>query len=159
MTARLLAAAILLAAPAHAHRGHDALSVVTVEANGGVTVSHRFEAQDIEPVLGQIAPDAQPSLDDPQAVAAFVAYLGRNFAMTSEHGPVALTPGEIEVGPAQIRIAFTGRIARPPSRLTVRSGILTDVHARQVNQVNVRFGQIVRTLVFTGEDTQTIALD
>lgn len=155
---RLLALAILVIVPAHAHRGHDALSVVTVDARGGVTVSHRFEAHDLEPALAEIAPDAQASLDDPQAVAALVAYLGRHFALASERGPVALVPGKIDIGASQVRIAFTGHATGPPTRLIVTSRLLTDIYPRQVNQVNVRSGNVVRTLVFTGDDTQTVKL-
>lgn len=158
--ARLLSAAAILAlpAPTAAHRGHDALSVVTVDARGGITVSHRFEAHDLEPALAEIAPDAQPSLDDPQAIAALAAYLGRHFALASERGAIVLALGKIDVGASQVRIAFTGRAARPPARLTVTSRLLTDIYPRQVNQVNVRFGKVVRTLTFTGDDTQTVDL-
>lgn len=156
---RLLVAAIVVAAaPAHAHRGHDALSVVTVDARGGVTVSHRFEAHDLEPALAEIAPGAQASLDDPAAIDALVAYLGRNFSVAGERGAIALAPGEIDIGASQVRIAFTGRAAAAPARLTVTSRLLTDIYPGQVNQVNVRFGKLVRTLTFAGDDTQTVEL-
>ena len=157
-TIKLLALAFVVAAPVQAHRGHDALSVVTLDAAGGVTVSHRFEAHDLEPALAAIAPGAQASLDDPAAVAALVTYLGRRFTLASERGPIALRPGEIEIGSSQVRIAFTGRAARPPARLAVTSRLLTDVYPRQVNQVNVRFGKLVRTLVFKSDDAQTVSL-
>lgn len=58
---RLIAGALALAAAATftpqagAHRGHDAMSVVTLADNGAVTVSHRFEAHDLEPALAEIA--------------------------------------------------------------------------------------------------------
>jgi hypothetical protein len=145
-------------APAAAHRGHDALSVVTVAANGTLTVSHRFEASDIEPALADIAPDAQPSLDDPAAVAALVAYLQRRFTVSSERGPIALVPAKTELGASEVRISFSGHAGRPLRRLTLRSDLLGDIYPGQVNQVNVRAGATTRTLALSAGDSQTIAI-
>jgi len=67
----MFAAACLVLAPlpAAAHRGHGVLSVVEIDAKtGGIRVSHRIPTHDVEPALAQIAPDAQTSLDDPEAV-------------------------------------------------------------------------------------------
>ncbi len=61
-----LALGLTVVAPAQAHRGHDSLAVVTL-ADGSVTVSHRFEAHDIEPALAKIAPGAS----GPPGPAAF----------------------------------------------------------------------------------------
>lgn len=156
----LLVVAVASAAlsPAAAHRGHDALSVVTIAADGTLIVSHRFAAADIEPALGAIAPAAQPSLDDPAAVTALVAYLGRQFTLASERGPIKLTPGAVELGAAEVRIAFTGTAPRPLRRLTVSSDLLGDVYPGQVNQVNIRFGAVTRTLAMAAGDRQTLEL-
>jgi len=68
----VLLAAVSLALtplPAAAHRGHGALSVVEIDVKSGeVRVSHRVATHDAEPALALIAPDAQTSLDDPDAV-------------------------------------------------------------------------------------------
>ena len=72
MKRALLVAALVgaLASPALAHRGHAGLTVVEIDpASGAVSVVHRFAAHDVEPALVSIAPEAQPSLDDPRAVA------------------------------------------------------------------------------------------
>jgi hypothetical protein len=79
------AAAVVAIAPAAAHRGHDSLSVVTI-GDGQVTLSHRFEAHDVEPALAKIAPQAQVSLDDPAAIAALEARCGSNIAARSRAG-------------------------------------------------------------------------
>jgi len=154
----LLALALAGAAlsPAAAHRGHDALTVVTVAANGTLTVSHRFEASDIEPALAQIAPDAQPSLDDPEAVEALVAYLQRHFTVSSERGPIALVPAKTDLGASEVRISFTGNASRGFRRLTLRSDLLGDIYPGQVNQVNVRAGATTRTLAMAAGDSQTV---
>ncbi len=152
----VLAAAML--SPVAAHRGHDALTVVTISGDGSLTVSHRFEASDIEPALGEIAPDAQPSLDDPEAVAALVAYLGRHFTLSSERGPIALTPGKVDLGSSEVRVAFIARTPRRVRRLTIRSDLLGDVYPGQYNQVDVRFGSTNRTLLMAAGDVETIEL-
>ena len=149
-----MAAAAL--SPAAAHRGHDALTVVTVAANGSLTVSHRFEASDIEPALARIAPNAQPSLDDPEAVEALVAYLQRRFTASSERGPIALVPGKTDLGASEVRVSFTGNASRPFRRLTLRSDLLGDVYPNQVNQVNIRAGATTRTLALSAGDSATI---
>jgi hypothetical protein len=156
----LIAAAVASAAlsPVAAHRGHDALTVVTVAANGALTVSHRFETSDIEPALAQIAPGAQPSLDDPEAVTALVAYLQRRFTVSSERGPIVLVPAKTELGASEVRISFSGYAGRPLRRLTLRSDLLGDIYPGQVNQVNVRAGATTRTLALSAGDSQTIAI-
>jgi hypothetical protein len=159
--ARILLCAALAGAalsPASAHRGHDALSVVTIGSNGAVTVSHRFEASDVEPALAAIAPRAQPSLDDPDAVAALVTYLGTHFRLASERGPIVLRPGPVELGAAEVRLSFTGTVPRTAKRLTISSDLLGDMYPGQVNQVSVRVGTTTRTLAMAAGEVQTITL-
>lgn len=153
-----LAALATLAVPVSAHRGHDSISVVTIAVNGALTVSHRFEASDIEPALGEIAPGAQPSLDDPDAVKALVAYLGDQFTLSTERGRIRLTPGKVELTPSEVRIAFIGAAPAGARRLTVRSDVLGGIYSGQVNQVNVNAGSLHRTLAMAAGDSQTVAL-
>ena len=136
--ATIAALVSLAASPAQAHRGHDALSTVTIDAKGGVTVVHRFEAHDIEPALSTIAPDAQASLDDPDAVAALVRYLSRRFSIADKQGTVTLTPSSRDIGAAQVTFSFTGKLRGSPKSISISSRILSDVYAKQVNQVNIR---------------------
>ncbi len=135
----------------------DSLVVVTL-ADGKVTVSHRFEAHDIEPALSSIGPDAQASLDDPDAVRALVAYLGRRFVLADAKGAVALTPGKVDIDAQEVRVAFTGKVQPGTKVLTVRSSVLRDVYPRQTNQVEVRRGRTVRTLVVSDGAAHRIAL-
>jgi len=156
---RVAALAISLAAlavPVGAHRGHDAMSVLTLGADGALTVSHRFEAHDLEPALASIAPDAQASLDDPEAIAALKAYLLRRFAVGAGGKPVPLTFSAIEVGVRQVRVDYAGRVKGKPKALDIQSTILHDVYPGQVNQVIVRAGKIVRTLRFAGSEAYQV---
>lgn len=157
---KLLAAMALagvVAAPAAAHRGHDAMSVVTLEPGGALTVSHRFEAHDLEPALSRIAPDAQASLDDPEAIAALKAYLQRRFAVSAGGKPVPLEFSAIEVGVRQVRVDYAGRVKGKPKALSVQTAVLRDVYPKQVNQVQIRYGKVVRTLRFAGTEAQTVS--
>jgi hypothetical protein len=100
----------------------------------------------------------QPSLDDPDAVAAIIAYLGNRFALGIDNRPVTLVAAGSDLGGAVVQFDFIGKTRGAPGQLTVTSQILTDVHPAQVNQVNVRTGQTVRTLTFRQGGSQTISL-
>lgn len=152
----LALAVVASAAPAGAHRGHDFISVVTLQPDGVVTVSHRFEAADIEPALARIAPDAQPTLDDPEAIRGLQAYLGRRFQLSGTQGRIALTPAKVDIDAQEVRVAFTGRAPRGLTAVTVRSTVLDDVYPHQVNQVNVRRGKIVRTIAINGGEPHVV---
>lgn len=150
---------VLFASPASAHRGHDALSVVTVAADGGVTVSHRFEAQDIEPALAEIAPDAQPSLDDPEAQQALIAYVAANFWIATKDGAIRLAVSHADFTSDIVRIEFSGKVRKPVRRLRIMSRLLDGVYRHQVNQVNVRYGKTVHTLTFVDDKERFIDLE
>jgi hypothetical protein len=147
-----------LSLPAQAHRGHDAISVVRITADHRVTVSHRFEVSDIEPALGDIAPGVQPSLDDPEAVKALSAYLASHFVLATEAGPVRLLPGAIDLGAAEARFSFAGRLPPKARRLTVRSDVLAGVYPGQMNQVNVILRGTTRTFAMSAGEVQTVNL-
>jgi hypothetical protein len=151
------AAAVVAIAPAAAHRGHDSLSLVTID-HGVVTVSHRFEAHDVEPALAKIAPQAQVSLDDPAAIAALEAYVARRFVLTIDGKPVALTHVKTDLSHAEVRIDYTGRAPRGAKTVAVRSGVLTDVYRAQVNQVNVRTGNTVKSMTLRGSGTGSVTI-
>lgn len=150
--------ALLLPAPASAHRGHDALSVIEIAPDGSLTVSHRLEAHDVEPALAAIAPNAQPSLDDPYAVAALRRYVLGHFLLAAHGKPVALTVRKVDIGVEQVRIELSGRIGRKERSLALSSTILQDIYPGQVNQVLIHIGKLVRTLRFTSPDVQSVAL-
>ncbi|KQN00502.1 DUF6702 family protein [Sphingomonas sp. Leaf25] len=152
-----LALGLAIVAPAQAHRGHDSLAVVTL-ADGSVTVSHRFEAHDIEPALAKIAPTAQTSLDDPVALAALEAYVLRRFTLTIDGKPVALTHVKTDLSHAEVRIEYRGRVPKRAKVVAVRSSVLSDVYRAQVNQVNVRRGTVVKSLTLRGGAAGSVTL-
>jgi hypothetical protein len=146
----------IMAMPAAAHRGHDAMSVVTLAAGGKLTVSHRFEAHDLEPALARIAPEAQTSLDDADAIAALEAYVLRRFTVSARGKAVALIVTGVEIDAAQVRLECAGKIKGSPKMLEVQSTILRDVYPGQVNQVVFRQGKTLRTLRFAGSEVYSV---
>jgi hypothetical protein len=161
--ALLVAVALTAAAsPVAAHRGHSSLSVVEIDAaTGAVTVTHRVAAHDLEPALVRIAPGAQPSLDDADAVAALVAYAARAFVLRDEDGGrLALTHAATDLAGDDVRLVYTARL-RPPARtVSVDSNLFEETHPDQENQVNVRRARITRTALFRpGDEPQDIRFD
>ncbi len=153
-----------LAGPAAAHRGHSGLTVVEIApATGAVSVVHRFAAHDVEPALVSIAPDAQPSLDDPKAVAALEAHLAARFRIDVDGAPVALHRTETALAGDNIRIQFDGdRVdgeppAPAPRSIRIDLDFFPGVHDDQEQQVNVRVDGVTRTVVFRpGSAAQTV---
>jgi hypothetical protein len=114
----MIAAASLVLAPlpAAAHRGHAALSVVDINAKtGAVTVRHRVAAHDAEPTLAVIAPDANASLDDPEAIEALKAYM-----LKQPRSTAAATASPTTCRPAPAR-SPTPCATSPRSRSTCRA--------------------------------------
>lgn len=153
----LFAAASLALAPlpAAAHRGHGALSVVEIDVKSGeVRVSHRVPTHDAEPALALIAPDAQASLDDPEAVEALKLYMDKRFLLAVSNQTVALTLKDMTLGADEVRFEYSGRIAPNQTRaeVAVISALFADVYADEVNQVNIRRAGITRTLIFSGAE-------
>jgi hypothetical protein len=158
----LAAGAVLAAAPAAAHRGHSSLSVVEIDAaTGGLTVTHRIAAHDVEPALVQIAPGTQPSLDDPEALVAFVAYVGRVFRLQDADGaPVPMHFAKTDLAGDDLRLIYRGQLPLPALVVAVDSGLLEDSYADQENQVNVRRAGVTRTVLFRpGEAPQQVAFE
>lgn len=159
----LLAAGVLAlsaAAPVSAHRGHGGLTVIEIDAaTGAVTVVHRFAAHDVEPALPVVAPDAQPSLDDPDAVAALEDHLDRRFRLEVDGERVDLDHAATSLAGDQVRVDYAG--ARTPEA-AVRSvrvdlDFFPGVHDDQEQQVNVRTAGVTRTVVFRpGSVAQTV---
>lgn len=141
--------------PAAAHRGHGALSVVEIDTKTGVVrVSHRVPAHDAEPALAVIAPDAQASLDDPDAITALKAYMIKQFCVAVNDKIVDLTLEDLTLGADEVRFDYVGKVptADVATTIGVKAAMFADVYGDEVNQVNVRRFGVTRTLVFTGAE-------
>ena len=58
----------------------------------------------------------------------------------------------------QVRIDYVGKAPRKPKTVAVRSTVLTDVYRAQVNQVNVRLGNVVKSLTLRGGTGGSVTL-
>lgn len=145
--AGLALGAALAATPALAHRMDAALSVVELQADGTVEVSHRLFAHDLEHALDP-GPVGLRWFEMPAGQVALRDYVAARFVLNDARGrPVALRFVGAEVQGDLVWIYFEGR--RPSGRfVTVDSDLLQDVSDRQTNQVNVRAGGRTRTAIF-----------
>lgn len=127
-------------------------------ATGSVVVTHQMAAHDAEPALTAIAPEVQPNLDDPDALAVLVAYVNRRFELRGAGGSAATLALETtDLDGDDVRLVFAGRLTPPASTVSVRSTIFCDLHLDQENQVNVRRAKVTRTALFRpGGEAQTI---
>lgn len=146
-----LAALLLLAAPAAAHRGHATLSVVEIDAkSGAVVVTHRMAAHDVEPALVAIAPAAQPSLDDPDAVQALIAYVRQRFRISGV--PLAFAGQRLAGDLVELR--YTGRLKGRPATLGIAGALFGETFPDHTTQVNVRRAGETRSVVFGASDPE-----
>lgn len=146
-----LVAGLVLATPVLAHRGHSGLTVIEVDPRtGAVTVSHRFAAHDVEPALVTVAPDAQPTLDDPDAVAALEEHLDRRFRLEVDGARIDLDHAETDLAADNIRVDYAGSGPSGAAVRTVRVDLdfFPGVHDDQEQQVNIRVAGVTRTVVF-----------
>jgi len=150
------------AVPAQAHRGHAGLTVVEIDpVVGSVLVVHRFYAHDVEPTLVVLAPEKQPSLDDPEAFAALKAHLVDRFRIDIDGVRVPLRLiGETLAGD-NVRVDFGGEWApRPIREVRVDQDFFADIYDDMEMQVNVRVAGVTRTALFRpGVQAQTLTFE
>lgn len=152
------AAMVAIASPAMAHKGHGGLTVIEVGRDGVVTVQHRFAAHDVEPALEKIAPQAQPSLDDPRALAALETHLGQRFRLLIDEEVVAVSHADTQLAGDNMRVEYVGHTDdRYVQAVTVDLDFFPGVHEDQQQQVNVRVDGVTRSVVFRpGSTAQTV---
>lgn len=158
-----IGALLALSTPAAAHRGHEALTVVEIDAaTGAVTVTHRAAAHDVEPALSVIAPNAQQSLDDPDAVKALEAYGARAFRLWDADGkPVVLVHRRTNLAGDDVELVYAGQMPKAATRaVTVDSDLLEDAHADEENLVNVRRAGVTKSAEFyLGQGPQKLVFE
>ncbi|ADU15088.1 DUF6702 family protein [Asticcacaulis excentricus] len=146
-------AALILASPAWAHRGHHTLSVVEIAADGTVTVIHTLSAHDSEPELVELAPDAQPSVDDPDALKALEGHLRDAFTINGQR----LDFFAYEAWGDDLQFTFKGKLDRLPKTVTVAYGLFPNSRKTGVGLVNVRINGVTRSLTFAkGDAPETV---
>jgi hypothetical protein len=151
LAAILLLTSLSTTGPAAAHRGHASLAVVEIDAtSGALSVTHRMAAHDVEPALTDIAPDAQPSLDDPDALQALITYVGQRFRIRG----VALSPAGQRLDGDDVVLRYIGRLKGRPKTLLISGALFGETWPDHATQVNVRRSGITRTLHFRPGDPE-----
>lgn len=130
-----IAALVLMPAQVAAHRGHQGLTVITVDtARGAVFVTHRLSAHDIEPVLTNIAPASAPSIDDPESEAALLSYIERRFGLED----VALRYDGSDHRGDDLVYSYSGSLDSARGRVTIRSAMFFDQGIANSNRLLLR---------------------
>ena len=144
---------VLVATGALAHRGHHTLSVVAFDAQGRVTVTHTLSAHDTEPELVALAPDASPSLDDPDALAALQTHLTQAFKVNGA------TPTYVSHAFNEEDVVFTYQCPSQgmPRTVTIDYRLFPASVRPGTGLVNVRYQGVTRSLRFTPGTTRLSA--
>ena len=162
MRALLLAVAMAaaVATPALAHRGHAGLTVIEIDPRtGDVSVVHHFSAHDVEPALVSIAPAAQPSLDDPEALAALETHLAQRFRVQIDGAATPLSRVDTRLAADNVHVTFAGHTDPADVKtVTVDLDFFPGVHDDQEQQVNVRTNGVTRSVIFRpGSQAQSVS--
>ena len=152
--------ALLLAFPAAAHQQKITLSSVAHNPRSDtLEVVHRVPLHDAEHALktqGQSAPDI---VNDLESRRAFARYVAKRFSIALGEEPIALTLLGTEIEGGYLLVFQEAPSPGLGAQLTIQSGLLTDVWAKQENRVNLGDGTQVETLIFrAGDSPKTGAL-
>ena len=140
----------LLPRVAYAHPVHSTLAVVVADATG-VTIRLRAFADDFSAAVARFAGKKAPA-DSSASTADVARYAAARFGVTDTKGvSVPLKVCGVERARELYWICLRVESANGAVGLSVRNLILTELHADQVNVVQVKRGETNRTMLFTRE--------
>jgi hypothetical protein len=148
--------AILLPISAGAHEIKTALSEVLFNPRSGhVEIAHRFVMHDAEHAMRAGTHEHADLAGDPEARRQFASQVAGQFVLADGEGrpyPLELVGSEIEGGYLWVYQEIDiGEVNA--DEMLIRQDALRERWPDQLNRVNVRKGEEVRSLAFTGEDT------
>lgn len=144
------AAPVLIPRLANAHPVHSTLAVMQPDATG-VTIRLRAFADDFSAAVARFA-GKRPPVDSSASTDDIARYASARFGVTTASGrPVAVTICGAERARELYWICLRVESANGASGLSVRNLVLTELHADQVNVVQVKRGNKNRTMLFTRE--------
>ena len=146
---RLVCAGVLAFAwvkAARAHRGHQTLSLVDVDARGEVRITHTLTAHNTEPELARLAPAANPSVDDPDALKALLDHLAGGFTVNGSKADLL----SYYLGSDTLTFVYRARIALAgkglPQRFTIDYKLFAGSYSAPVGLVQVRYRGATKSL-------------
>ncbi len=145
---RALVGVAVAASAAHAHPIHTTLTVITPDANGA-TFSVRAFADDFSAVVARFVGKKPPK--DSSALDIDVArYVGAHFTVAnSVNMPIVLQPCGVRREKELYWICFRAVLPNSARGAKVRNQMLTELHADQVNIVQVEHKGARKTMLFT----------
>lgn len=155
----LIATAALFSGGGLAHQQKAALTEILLNARtGNIEIAHRFYMHDAEHAVRlKVDPDGD-LYASPETRAAFAAYVAERFTLATPDGArLQLTLLGTEMEGGYLWVYQETPTPEGLEALVVRHDALRDVWPDQVNRVNVRRGDTVRTLVFSGAAKELVA--
>jgi hypothetical protein len=154
--ALILVGFLMFATPniAMAHKMDSALSTINVSENGAVEITHRIFAHDIEHQfeLSNIGMDYFETAAGQQQIET---YLRQAFVFNDgQNQPIALSFVGAQIEGDLLYVYFEGQIAQN-REFMIDSNILNLFSATQTNFVNLHFGEITKSIVFSGGQGET----
>ena len=148
--AALIAATLLGARPLDAHPIHTTLTVITVDAGGrALTLNIRAFADDFSATVAKFAGKRAPR-DSSAAADDVVHYIAAQYAVTNSSGAsIALESCGIRRANELYWLCFRAPLPSGTAGVKVRNQMLTELHADQVNIVQLERGADRRTFLFT----------
>ena len=139
--------------PAGAHQ--QKLAITTVEHNprtGLIEVVHRIALHDAEHALRSQGANSVDIVSDMASRREFARYVASRFAISVAGTPLGLDLLGSEIDGGNLLIYQEANSPGPGAVLLVRSAVLTDIWASQVNRVNIGPANAPTTLVFRAGD-------
>lgn len=150
------AACVALPVSAWAHRQKQAMSNIKWNAKTKILeVTHDLHAHDAEQVLARLGLIKSPDLSNLRARANLALYVQKHFKLTTLDGQnIDLTIIGAETDTTYAHVYMEAEMANAPKGLLISDTMLQDVFADQINQVNMTFGDNIRSVVFVAGDGQ-----
>ena len=145
-----------------AHQMQVAMTTISFKAaSGTIEVIHRFYTHDTEQVLTELSGKQVDLVGDGDMQRQFGRYVSEHFQLTDQAtGQLPLSLVGVELEGDFIWVYQETAIPAQLRELTVLNSALLDILPNQVNTVNVECGDVVSTLVFSGNiRIQTAAID
>ena len=146
------AAALLAARPALAHREHRSETWAEwkpSEGGGEFHVTHSFHRHDAELAMSDAGLLDQPDLSSLRARALLALHVEETFSLGEA---VALETLGAEIVRDRVEVYQVGTADALPPSLTVDARMLRTAWPDQINDVNVRVGEEVKSLRFRRDD-------
>lgn len=148
-----IAVALLsIALSSTAHREPGSLTTIKWnEAVGNTEIIHRLHAHDAEMGIGAVMNLPNLSVLDLEGRANIALYVEERFHIFGNDGSLALDLVGAELSGNYLLVYqdFAGRL---PAKIRIRDDILRDAYPAQINQVNIKDGQLTHSLIFADDD-------